>query len=107
VLPVNVRDLAVYRLKEISDYATSPVYTDEQLADLERRFGRDGVVELTYRIALENLCSRMYSASPGRALARPAACHGPTKPQRPQRNLGAGEFLRVCDVRGGLQQGEE
>ena len=28
--------------------------TDEQVAELERRFGRDGVVELTYQIALEN-----------------------------------------------------
>ena len=110
VLPANVRDLAVYRvawtigcswcvdfgtmlarldgldinqLKEIGDYTTSPVYTDderaaiayadamtatptaatdEQVADLEHRFGRDGVVELTYQIALENLRSRMNSA---------------------------------------------
>lgn len=110
VLPPNIRDLAVYRaawtigcswcvdfgamlarldgldinrLKEIGDYTTSPVYTDDeraaicyadamtatppratddQVADLERRFGRDGVVELTYLIALENLRSRMNSA---------------------------------------------
>jgi alkylhydroperoxidase family enzyme len=39
--------------------ATPPQATDEQVADLERRFGRDGVVELTYQIALENLRSRM------------------------------------------------
>ena len=92
VLPVNIRDLAVYRvawtigcswcvdfgtmlarfhgldidqLKEIGEYVTSPRYsederaviahadamsttppeaTDEQVADLERRFGHDGVV---------------------------------------------------------------
>jgi AhpD family alkylhydroperoxidase len=71
------------QLKEIGDYATSARYsederaaiayadamsttppqaTDEQVADLERRFGRDGVVELTYQIALENLRSRMNSA---------------------------------------------
>jgi AhpD family alkylhydroperoxidase len=71
------------QLKEIGDYTTSPHYsederaaiayadamsatppeaTDEQVADLERRFGRDGVVELTYQIALENLRSRMNSA---------------------------------------------
>jgi AhpD family alkylhydroperoxidase len=110
VLPANVLALAVYRvawtigcswcvdfgamlarlngldldrLKEIGDYATSPMYsdderaaiafadamtatpteaTDEQVADLERRFGRDGVVELTFQIALENLRSRMNSA---------------------------------------------
>lgn len=110
VLPVSVRDIAVYRvawtvgcswcvdfgtmlqrlsgldvdrLKDIGDYATSPRYsdderaaiayadamtatptqaTDEQVADLERRFGRDGVVELTYQIALENQRSRMNTA---------------------------------------------
>lgn len=110
VLPVNVRNLAVYRvawtvgcswcvdfgtmlhrmagldvgqLKEIGDYATSPEYTDderaaiayadamtttqsevtdEQVADLERRFGRAGVIELTYQIAHENMRARMYSA---------------------------------------------
>jgi AhpD family alkylhydroperoxidase len=71
------------QLKEIGGYATSPRYsddqraaiayadamtatptevTDEQVADLERRFGRDGVVELTFQIALENLRSRMNSA---------------------------------------------
>ncbi|MGH3822888.1 MAG: carboxymuconolactone decarboxylase family protein [Pseudonocardiaceae bacterium] len=110
VLPVSVRNLAVYRvawtvgcswcvdfgtmlhrlagldvdqLKEIGDYATSLRYTDderaaiayadaitatpsevtdEQVADLERRFGRAGVVELTYQIAHENMRARMYSA---------------------------------------------
>jgi AhpD family alkylhydroperoxidase len=72
--------LDIDQLKEIGDYATSARYsdderaaiayadamsatppqaTDEQVADLERRFGRDGVVELTYQIALENLRSRM------------------------------------------------
>jgi AhpD family alkylhydroperoxidase len=75
--------LDIDQLKQIGDYATSPRYsdderaaiayadamtatpteaTDEQVADLERRFGRDGVVELTYQIALENLRSRMNSA---------------------------------------------
>ena len=110
VLPKNVRELAVYRvawvvgcswcvdfgtmlqrldgldverLKEIGDYETSGVYsdderaviayadamtathpsvTDEQVADLVRRFGHDGVVELTYEIAHENMRARMYSA---------------------------------------------
>jgi AhpD family alkylhydroperoxidase len=72
--------LDIDQLKEIGDYASSARYsederaaiayaeaitatptevTDEQVADLERRFGRDGVVELTYQIALENLRSRM------------------------------------------------
>jgi AhpD family alkylhydroperoxidase len=110
VLPVNVRDIAVFRvawalgcswcvdfgtmlqrlegldvdrLKEIGDYTTSsrysdderaaiayadamtatpPEVTDEQVADLQRRFGRDGVVELTFQISLENQRSRMNSA---------------------------------------------
>jgi AhpD family alkylhydroperoxidase len=71
------------QLQQIGEYATSAHYsdderaaiayadamtatpteaTDEQVADLERRFGRDGVVELTYQIALENLRSRMNSS---------------------------------------------
>ncbi len=71
------------QLREIDDYATSPSFsdderatiayadamttlptevTDEQVADLVRRFGRAGVVELTFLIALENLRSRMNSA---------------------------------------------
>ncbi len=36
--------------------------TDEQVAELEREFGRDGVVELTYLVALENSRGRMNSA---------------------------------------------
>ena len=72
------------RLAHIADYSTSDLYsddekaaiayadavtgdvatavTDEQVADLERRFGRAGVVELTYQIALENMRGRMNSA---------------------------------------------
>ncbi len=71
------------QMKEIDDYETSDAFsdderatvayadamtelptqvTDEQVADLEHRFGRDGVVELTFLIALENLRSRMNSA---------------------------------------------
>lgn len=109
-LPVNVREIAVYRvavqlgcswcvdfgtmlqkhegldierLKQIDDYATSPHFsrqerlaiayadamtatpatvTDGQVAELEREFGRKGVVELTYLIALENQRSRVNSA---------------------------------------------
>ncbi|MFD2419978.1 carboxymuconolactone decarboxylase family protein [Amycolatopsis pigmentata] len=110
VLPVNVRQIAVYRvavrlgcswcvdfgtmlqknqgldierLKHIDEYATSPHFsaqerlalayadamtttpvtvTSEQVAELEREFGPDGVVELTYQIALENGRSRLNSA---------------------------------------------
>ena len=109
-LPTSVRELAVYwtartvgcswcvdfgsmlmrlegldmdRLKNIDDYATSELYTDderaaigyanamttdphtvtdEQVADLRRRFGDDGVIELTYQIGVENMRSRMNSA---------------------------------------------
>ncbi|MFE3291831.1 carboxymuconolactone decarboxylase family protein [Rhodococcus sp. NPDC059234] len=75
--------LDVDRLQHIGEYDTSPLYsederaaiayadamtanpvevTDEQVADLERRFGKAGVVELTYQISLENQRSRMNSA---------------------------------------------
>jgi AhpD family alkylhydroperoxidase len=75
--------LDVDRLKDIDDYATSPRYTDderaaiayadamttdphtisdEQVDDLKRRFGNDGIIELTYQIGVENMRARMYSA---------------------------------------------
>ncbi|GAA3560835.1 carboxymuconolactone decarboxylase family protein [Amycolatopsis ultiminotia] len=75
--------LDIERLKHIDDYATSPAFsrqerlavaladamsgdtvtvTDEQIAELEAEFGRAGVVELTYQIALENSRARMNSA---------------------------------------------
>ena len=75
--------LDVDRLKEIDDYATSPLFTederaaiayadamtkdphtitDEQVEDLKHRFGNDGVIELTYQIGVENMRARMYSA---------------------------------------------
>ena len=75
--------LDVDRLKDIDDYATSPRYTDderaaiayanamttdphsvtdEQVADLRRRFGDAGVIELTYQVGVENMRARMYSA---------------------------------------------
>ncbi|MEV6872147.1 carboxymuconolactone decarboxylase family protein [Amycolatopsis sp. NPDC051128] len=75
--------LDIERLKKIDDYATSSAFsrqerlaiayadamsadgvtvTDEQVAELEREFGRDGVIELTYQIALENMRARMNSA---------------------------------------------
>ena len=71
------------KLTAIDDYQTSPVFTDderaaiayadavttdphtvtdEQVADLRRRFGDDGVVELTYQIGLENMRARMNAA---------------------------------------------
>lgn len=109
-LPADVRELAVYwtartvgcswcvdfgamlirmdgldvdRLKHVDDYATSPLFsdderaaiayadamttdphlvTDEQVADLRRRFGDDGVMELTYQIGVENMRARMNTA---------------------------------------------
>ena len=71
------------RLKHIDDYQTSDLYTDderaaiayadaittdphtvsdEQVADLRRRFGDAGVVELTYQIGIENMRARMNTA---------------------------------------------
>ncbi|MBW0103211.1 carboxymuconolactone decarboxylase family protein [Pseudonocardia sp. KRD291] len=106
VLPARVRELAVYRtatvigcswcvdfgtmlqrldgldverLRHIEDYATDPLYrdderlaiayadamtaqpmtvTDDQVAALEAEFGRAGLVELTQMIAVENLRAR-------------------------------------------------
>ncbi|QFZ17322.1 carboxymuconolactone decarboxylase family protein [Saccharothrix syringae] len=75
--------LDVDRLREIGDYANSDRYTeleklalayadamtdtpvtvtDEQVAELDRRLGHDGLVELTYLIALENNRGRFNSA---------------------------------------------
>jgi AhpD family alkylhydroperoxidase len=75
--------LDVERLTDIADYATSPRYTDDeraaiayadamttdphtvtddQVADLRRRFGDAGVIELTYQIGVENMRARMYAA---------------------------------------------
>jgi AhpD family alkylhydroperoxidase len=75
--------LDVERLKYVDEYATSPHFsdderaaiayadamttdphtiTDEQVEDLKRRFGDDGVIELTYQIGVENMRARMYSA---------------------------------------------
>ncbi|WP_298179419.1 carboxymuconolactone decarboxylase family protein [Saccharomonospora sp.] len=77
------RGLDIERLKHIDDYAESSLFTrqerlaiayadamtetpvsvtDEQMAELEREFGRAGVVELTYLIGLENARSRTNSA---------------------------------------------
>ncbi|MGH3875924.1 MAG: carboxymuconolactone decarboxylase family protein [Actinophytocola sp.] len=75
--------LDIERLQQIDDYETSPAYdrqeriaiayadamsatptraTDEQVAELVAEFGQEGVLELTYQIALENMRARMYSA---------------------------------------------
>ena len=80
---IRLEGLDVERLKYIDDYATSPLFTDderaaiayadamttdphtitdEQVDDLRRRFGDDGVIELTYQIGVENMRARMYSA---------------------------------------------
>ncbi|MFI6867528.1 carboxymuconolactone decarboxylase family protein [Nocardia sp. NPDC050406] len=76
-------DLNIDKLQHIDDFATSPHYsdderaaiayadamtatpptvTDEQVTDLKRRFGSQGVMELTYQIALENSRARGYAA---------------------------------------------
>jgi alkylhydroperoxidase family enzyme len=75
--------LDVDRLKHIADFETSDAYseeereviryvdamtstpmtvTDEQVAALVERYGHDGVVELTYQIALENHRARFNHA---------------------------------------------
>lgn len=75
--------LDIERLQHIDDYATSSLYsdverlaiayadamtaqpmtvTDEQVAELERAMGRDGVVELTTQIGLENMRARVNHA---------------------------------------------
>jgi AhpD family alkylhydroperoxidase len=75
--------LDVDRLREIHDYAASDKYTeleklalayadamtatptavtDEQVAELDKRLGHKGLVELTYLIALENQRGRFNSA---------------------------------------------
>ncbi len=80
---IRLDGLDVERLKSVDDYATSPLFTDderaaiayadamttdphtitdEQVDDLRRRFGDDGVIELTYQIGVENMRARMYSA---------------------------------------------
>jgi len=80
---MRMEGLDIDRLAHIDDYATSPLYTDderaaiayanamttdphtvtdEQVNDLRRRFGAAGVVELTYQIGVENMRARMNSA---------------------------------------------
>jgi len=80
---IRMDGLDVDRLKHVDDYATSPLFsdderaaiayadamttdphlvTDEQVADLRRRFGDDGVMELTYQIGVENMRARMNTA---------------------------------------------
>jgi len=75
--------LDIKRLVDIENYATSPLFndderaaiayadamttdphtvTDEQVADLRARFGDAGVFELTYQIGVENMRARMNSA---------------------------------------------
>ncbi|WP_243789404.1 carboxymuconolactone decarboxylase family protein [Saccharopolyspora gloriosae] len=75
--------LDIDRLKEIDDYRTSPRFTeldrlvieyadamtdlpmrvtDEQVAELDRRLGHQGVLELTHMIATENQRTRLNHA---------------------------------------------
>ncbi len=75
--------LDIERLKDIDNYSTSTRFTDDeraaiayadamttdphsvtddQVADLRRRFGDAGVVELTYQVGVENMRARMNSA---------------------------------------------
>ncbi|BBY04532.1 hypothetical protein MSEO_50310 [Mycobacterium seoulense] len=75
--------LDIERLKDIDNYASSPLFTDderaairyadamttdphtvtdEQVADLRTRFGDAGVIELSYQIGVENMRARMNTA---------------------------------------------
>lgn len=75
----RLEGLDVDRLRHIDSYATDPHYsrqerlaidyadamtstpttvTDDQVAELEREFGRAGLVELTHAVALENMRAR-------------------------------------------------
>jgi len=75
--------LDVERLRDVDNYASSPRFTederaaiayadamttdphsitDDQVADLRRRFGDAGVFELTYQIGVENMRARSYAA---------------------------------------------
>ncbi|BBZ58308.1 carboxymuconolactone decarboxylase family protein [Mycolicibacterium phocaicum] len=80
---MRLESLDTERLRHIDEYATSPLFTDderaaiayadamttdphnvtdEQVDDLKRRFGESGVIELTYQIGVENMRARMYAA---------------------------------------------
>jgi alkylhydroperoxidase family enzyme len=80
---IRLDGLDVERLKSVDEYATSPLFTDderaaiayanamttdphtvtdEQVVDLRRRFGDAGVMELTYQIGVENMRARMNTA---------------------------------------------
>jgi len=75
--------LDIDRLRHIDEYRTSELFTDderaaigyadaittdphtvtdEQVADLRRRFGDKGVIELTYQIGVENMRARINTA---------------------------------------------
>ena len=117
---IRLDGLDVERLKDIDDYATSPRYTDderaaiayadamttdphtvtdEQVADLRRRFGDAGVIELTYQIGVENMRARMNTALgiTEQGFSSGDACRVPwARSERAQRRTG--ELVRVGDV---------
>lgn len=80
---MRLEGLDLERLKDVEKYATSPLFSDDeraairyadaittdphtvsddQVADLRRRFGDAGVIELTYQIGVENMRARMNTA---------------------------------------------
>lgn len=80
---MRLSDLNIEKLQYIDDFETSSHYTederaaiayadamtatpmtvtDEQVTDLKKRFGTQGVMELTYQIGLENSRARGYHA---------------------------------------------
>ena len=116
---MRLEGLDIERLKDIDDYATSPAYTDderaaiayanamttdphtitdEQVDDLARRFGDDGVIELTYQIGVENMRARMYSALgiTEQGFNSGDACRVPWATERASGE--AGELVGVGDI---------
>jgi AhpD family alkylhydroperoxidase len=94
--------LDIERLAEIDNYADSARYshaerlaigyadamtgipvavTDEQVSELEAEFGRAGVIELTYHIALENMRARNNAALgiPAQGFTSGEACRVPKR----------------------------
>ncbi|PPK69145.1 carboxymuconolactone decarboxylase family protein [Actinokineospora auranticolor] len=97
----RLEGLDIERLKHIEEYATAEAYsykerlaiayadamtanpmtvTDEQVTELTTAFGKKGVIELTYHIALENQRARMNHALgiTDQGFTSGAACRVPT-----------------------------
>ena len=102
-MKMRLRGLEIDRLADIDEYAVNPAFdeterlalayadamtatpvtvTDEQVAELRRRLGSAGVLELTYLIALENLRGRSNTALGIVGQGFSASCAVPGQPAR-------------------------